>query len=82
MASGLRLLWGVVRPTLSSVPPPFYMPADLEVRQALDGEVRTLVQKGAVERVRYTSSQGFYNRLFTVLKASGGQRPVLALSPL
>ena len=79
VASGFRLLWGGVRPTLSSVPPPFCMPADLEVRQALDGEVRTLVQKGAVEGVRYASFPGFYDLLFTFLKASGGQRPVLAL---
>ena len=82
VASGFRLLWGEERPTLTSVPPPFSMPANLEVRQALDGEVRTLLQKGAVERVRNTSSPGFYSRLFTVPKASGGLRPVLDLSPL
>ena len=76
---GITSVVGGVRPSLASVPPPSSMPADLEVRQALDSEVRTLVQKGAVEGVRYASFPGFYDLLFTFLKASGGQRPVLAL---
>ena len=49
--------------------------------RALEAEVQTMLQKGAVEVVT-DRSPGFYSRLFLVEKASGGWRPVIDLSPL
>ncbi|XP_078608493.1 uncharacterized protein LOC144880269 [Branchiostoma floridae x Branchiostoma japonicum] len=48
---------------------------------ALDLEVETLLQKGAVKEVPF-SSDLFISRLFTVPKKSGGLRPVINLRPL
>lgn len=41
-----------------------------------------MLQKGAIERVHNPSSPGFYSRLFTIPKSTGGFRPILDLSPL
>ena len=41
-----------------------------------------MLTKGAIERVKDTSSPGFYSRLFAIPKSSGGFRPILDLSPL
>ena len=43
---------------------------------------QSLLEKGAVERVRDFSSAGFYSRLFFVPKKSGGIRPIIDLSTL
>ena len=52
---------------------PFDFPKALALRQ----EVKTMISKGALERVPDTGP-GFYSRLFL---ASGGWRPVIDLSP-
>ena len=43
---------------------------------------QTLLEKGAVERVRDLHSAGFYSRLFFVPKKNGGVRPIIDLSVL
>ena len=47
----------------------------------LQEEVQSMLQKGAIVEADL-SIAGFYNRLFTVPKASGGWRPVLDVSSL
>ena len=49
--------------------------------QALEGEVRSLLDKGGIE-LAPLPSLGFYSRLFVVMKASGAWRPVIDLSLL
>ena len=49
--------------------------------KALEGEVRSLLDKGAIE-LAPLPSPGFYSRLFVVMKASGAWRPVIDLSLL
>ena len=44
--------------------------------------VSQLLDKQVIEKVLLPSSPGFYSRLFTVPKASGGWRPVIDLSTL
>ena len=80
--SGFRLPWRGEKAPLSRTPVAFPPPSDQAAFQALDQEVSSLISKGAVDRVRYHSSPGFYGRLFVVPKASGGWRPVLDLSSL
>lgn len=41
-----------------------------------------MLTKGAIERVKDTSSPGFYSQLFTIPKSSGGIQPILDLSTL
>ena len=41
-----------------------------------------MLTKGAIERVYNPSSPGFYSRIFTIPKASGGFRPILDLATL
>lgn len=80
---GYRLPWACTRPPLLASPPPSIRPPALaEAAEVLGSEVTTLLQKGAVELLVPPVSPGFYGRLFCVLKASGGWRPVLDLSPL
>ena len=69
-------------PTLSREPIPFpaYSPDSIRGK-ALEGEVRSLLDKGAIE-LAPLPSPGFYNRLFVVMKASGAWRPVIDLSLL
>ena len=69
-------------PTLSREPIPFpaYSPDSIRGK-ALEGEVRSLLDKRAIE-LAPLPSPGFYSRLFVVLKASGAWRPVIDLSLL
>lgn len=80
---GFRLPWAEARPPLLASPPPSIRPpAAPEAAEALEGEVASLLQKGAVELLHPPVSPGFYARLFCVPKTSGGWRPVLDLSAL
>ena len=69
-------------PTLSREPIPYpaYSPNSIWGK-ALEGEVRSLLDKGAIE-LAPLPSPGFYSRLFVVMKASGAWRPVIDLSLL
>ena len=69
-------------PILSREPIPFpaYCPNSIRDK-ALEGEVQSLLAKGAIE-LAPLPSPGFYSRLFVVLKASGAWRPVIDLSLL
>ena len=69
-------------PTLSKDPIlyPSYSPSSIRGK-ALDAEVLSLIEKGAVE-LAPLPSPGFYSRLFVVMKASGSWRPVIDLSLL
>ena len=69
-------------PTLSKEPIPFpaYCPNSIRGK-ALEGEVCSLLEKGAIE-LAPLPSLGFYSRLFVVMKASGSWRPVIDLSLL
>ena len=72
----------LAKPPLSTHPISFesYGPYSIKGR-ALEGEIATLQQIGAVERV-HSPELGFYSRLFVVLKASGAWRPIIDLKPL
>ena len=69
-----------------STPPlvrtPIEYPASPSERARLREVILQLLNKRAVEPVMNTDSPGFYSRLFTVPKASGGWRPVIDLSAL
>ena len=80
--SGFRLLWAGTPPALLRHPPPFRPPASPESRLVLEQEIQTLLLKQAVELVLDLASPGYYCRLFTVPKRTGGFRPVLDLSSL
>ena len=69
-------------PTLSREPIPYpaYSPDSIRGK-ALEGEVRSLLEKGAIE-LAPLPSPGYYSRLFVVMKASGSWRPVIDLSLL
>ena len=69
-------------PTLSREPIPFsaYCPNSIRGK-ALEQEVESLLQKGAIELAPLTSL-GYYSRQFVVMKASGSWRPVIDLSHL
>ena len=69
-------------PTLSGEPIPFsaYCPNSIRGK-ALEQEVESLLQKGAVE-LAPLPSLGYYSHLFVVMKASGSWRPVIDLSLL
>ena len=69
-------------PTLSREPIPFpaYSPDSIRGK-ALEGGVRSLLDKGAVE-LAPLPSPGYYSQLFVVMKASGAWRPVIDLSLL
>ena len=68
-------------PVLSKEPIPFpaYCPNSIRGK-ALEGEVQSLLAKGAIE-LAPLPSPGFYSRLFVVMKASGAWRPVIDLYP-
>ena len=78
---GYRIPFRAV-PTLSKdpIPYPSYSPSSIRGK-ALDAEVLSLVEKGAVE-LASLPSPGFYSQLFVVMKASGSWRPVKDLSLL
>ena len=69
-------------PTLSKEPIPYpaYSPDSIRGK-SLEGEVRSLLEKGAIELAPLLSP-GYYSRLFVVMKASGSWRPVIDLSLL
>ena len=69
-------------PTLSEEPIPYpaYSPSSIRGK-ALEGEVLSLLEKGAIE-LAPLPSPGYYSRLFVVMKASGSWRPVIDLSLL
>ena len=78
------LRWGYQIPfrraaVLSREPIPFpaYCPNSIRGK-ALEGEVQSLLAKGAIEPAPLPSP-GFYSRLFIVMKASGAWRPVIDL---
>ena len=64
------LRWGYRVPFLSEpIPFPSYCPTSIRGK-ALEKEVQSLVEKGAVE-LAPLPSPGFYSRIFVVMKASG-----------
>ena len=69
-------------PVLSREPIPFpaYCPNSIR-GEALEQEVPSLLQKGAIEPAPLPSP-GFYSRLFVTLKASGSWRKIIDLSRL
>ena len=80
LAEGVRIeFWGP-RPPLSTRPLAF--PTSAIKEDQLAGVVQSLLDKQAVELVQNPHSPGFYSRLFTVPKSSGGLRPVIDLSVL
>ena len=69
-------------PTLSKEPIPYPAYSTNSIwGKALEGEVWSLLDKGAIE-LAPLPSPGFYSRLFVVMKASGAWRPVIDLSLL
>ena len=81
--SGYRLQWMEDPPPLSPCPVSFPFLSQIgATEEALDLDVCSLIEKGAVEEVLTRGSPGFYSRLFAVPKSSGGWRPVLDLSLL
>ena len=69
-------------PPLSKEPIPFSTYAPSSIRgKALEREVLSLVEKGAVKLVPLPSP-GFYSHVFVVMKASGSWRPIIDLSTL
>ena len=69
-------------PTLSREPIPFPAYSPRAIRgKALEGEICSLLEKGAIE-LAPLPSLGYYSRLFVVMKASGSWRPVIDLSLL
>ena len=69
-------------PTLSKEPIPYpaYSPDSIRGK-ALEGEVRSLLEKGAIE-LAPLPSPGYYSQLVVVMKASGSWRQVFDLSLL
>ena len=78
------LLWGYripfrQVPTLSKEPIPYPACCPDSIRgKALEGEVHSLLEKGAIELAPLPSPD-YYSRLFVVMKASGSWRPVINL---
>ena len=70
------------KPPLQKEPRSFPHPLSLEEKTVMDNEIQELLRKGAIETVRNQQSPGFYSRLFTIPKRTGGYRPILDLSPL
>ena len=69
-------------PPLAAEPIPFSSYSPTSIRgKALEKEVQSLVEKGALE-LAPLPSPGFYSRVFVVMKASGSWRPVIDLSTL
>ena len=78
---GYRISFSRV-PTLSKEPIPYpaYCPDSIRGK-ALEAQVRSLLEKGAIE-LAPLPSPAYYSRLFVVMKASGSWRPVIDLSLL
>ena len=79
---GFRLLWADQKPALLRAPVLFPLPPSQEEQSIIDTEIKEMLSKGAIELVSSPSSPGFYSRIFTIPKASGGFRPILDLAPL
>lgn len=82
LRTGYSLVWDSERAPLTDKPIRFPLPVLQAAQEVLDIEVKTLLDKRAIAVVKDPSTKGFYCRLFTVPKATGGFRPVLDLSPL
>ena len=71
------------RPPLSMIPNPMKMKQNSAKLQSLWGEILTLLDKRAVEKVAPPKQlPGFYSQIFLVAKEDGGGRPVFNLKPL
>lgn len=81
VAEGFRLSFSTP-PPLTRHPKPISLPADPVKKEALLNEVRNLLLKQAVIKVREVSSLGFYSHLFLVPKPGGKWRPIIDLSAL
>ena len=79
---GFPLLWADQKPTLLRAPVLFPLPPSREEQNIIDIEIQEMLTKGAIELVSSPSSPGFYSKIFTIPKASGGFRPILDLAPL
>jgi len=80
--TGFRLMWDSCKAPLRNSVPAVRLAADVAAHSTLSAEVEKLLQKRAIEQVPRLDSPGYYGRLFTVPKATGGHRPVLDLSRL
>ena len=80
VSEGIKLHFKDQPPPLTRVPIEFS--TSTSQRDRLRTVVQELLIKAAIEVVDNPSSPGFYSRLFTVPKASGGCRPVIDLSAL
>ena len=70
-------------PSLSPVPIPMHLSHDSEKAQSLRREIRSLLDKRAIEELDLVSlSPGFYSRIFLVRKKDGDWRPVFDLKSL
>jgi hypothetical protein len=80
LSAGFRVVF-LQRPNLSNSPIEF--PTGRESRQILIKEAAEMLAKDAIDVIPpELLTPGFYSRLFTVPKASGGLRPVIDLSTL
>ena len=75
---GLKIPF-IREPTQTHVP--ITTPKSTSEKEVLEKEVNLLLQKDAIESVD-PSSVKYVSRLFTVLKKSGGLRPIINLRPL
>ena len=70
-------------PSLSPVPILMHLSRDSEKAQSLRQEIRSLLDKRAIEELNLVSlSPGFYSRIFLVRKKDGDWRPVFDLKSL
>ena len=80
LQNGVLVEFSEQKPPLSSRPVAF--PTSASKQAQLQEVVQGLLEKQAIEPVQNPLSPGFYSRLFTVPKSSGGLRPVIDLSVL
>ena len=70
-------------PNLSPVPIPMHLSRDSEKAQSLRQDIRSLLDKRAIEELDLASlSPGFYSRIFLVRNKDGDWRPVFDLKSL
>lgn len=69
-------------PPLTTVPLVKTESKDPHKQALLAQEIQTLLDKGAIEPVKDSSTPGFYSRIFLVPKPEGKWRPVIDLSAL
>ena len=80
LQNGVLIQFMAEKPPLTTRPVAFPTSATKQVQ--LQEAVQSLLVKQAIEPVQNPHSPGFYSRLFTVPKSSGGLRPVIDLSVL